>query len=117
LKRCARHSNLICYHPSDRSDRGSSSDPIAHGAAVARSAGQGVGQFSGCASHRRDVRPENASRRRSLALERSEHDGKLMAYRNGGFRAVLSSIMIMRMRCGLRAAADATAESPLLRRA
>lgn len=91
------------------------SDPIAHGAAVARSAGQGRRPvFRVRVASANDVRPENASRRRSLALECSEHDGKLLAYRNGGFRAVLSSIMIMLSACAVVscAAADATAESP-----
>jgi hypothetical protein len=88
-------------------------DPIAHSAAVARSAGQGVGQFPGALSSD-DARPENASRRRSLALERSEHDGKLMAVRDGGFRATLSSIIVMLSACAVIACstADATAEPP-----
>lgn len=91
------------------------SDPIAHGAAVARSAGQGRRPvFRMRVASTNDVRPENASRRRSLALECSEHDGKLLAYRNGSFRAVLSSIMVMLSACAVVscATADATAESP-----
>ncbi len=90
-------------------------DPIAHSAAVARSAGQGrrsVFRVRGMSSD--DARPENASRRRSLALERSEHDGKLMAVRDGGFRATLSSIIVMLSACSVIACstADATAEPP-----
>lgn len=89
-------------------------DPIAHRAAVARSAGQGrrlVFRMSGLSSD--DARPENASRRRSLALECSEHDGKLVAHRNGGFRAVLSSIIVMLSACSVISCttADAIAES------
>jgi hypothetical protein len=87
------------------------SDPIAHGAAVARSAGQGRRPvFRQRGMSWADVRPENASRRRSLVLDRSEHDGKLLAYRSGGFRAVLSSIVVMLTVCA--AVSCATAESP-----
>lgn len=77
------------------------SDPIAFGAAIARSAGQGrrpVFRARGLSSD--DVRPENASRRRSLVLDRSEHNGKLIAYRNGDFRAVLLSIVATLIVCG-----------------
>ena len=52
------------------------SDPIARQAAVVRSAGQG--------------RPQG---RRSLALDRSEHGGRLMASRNGGPSSLRSSII------------------------
>ena len=64
-----------------------------------------------------DVRPENASRRRSLVLDRSEHDGKLLAYRNGGLRAVLLSIMATLIVCGMIIAApSALADPPHKRR-
>ena len=90
-------------------------DPIAHSAAVARSAGQGrrsVFRVRGMSSD--DARPENASRRRSLVLDRSEHDGKLLAVRDGGFRAVLSSIMVMLTACAVISCttANVIAESP-----
>ncbi|MGV2184077.1 lytic transglycosylase domain-containing protein [Rhizobium rhizogenes] len=55
-------------------------DPIAYKQAVARSGGQGrrhifrEADASSCVA-----RPENVGRRRSLALDRSEHDGRLMA--------------------------------------
>jgi hypothetical protein len=91
------------------------SDPIAHGAAVVRSAGQGRRPvFRMRIASADDTRPENASRRRSLVLDRSEHDGKLMTHRNGGFRAVLSSIIVMLTACAVVSCttADATAESP-----
>ncbi|MBX5137667.1 lytic transglycosylase domain-containing protein [Rhizobium lentis] len=61
-------------------------DPIAYSTAVARSEGQGrraVFRMAVLASS--DVRPENR-RRRSLALDRSEHDGRLAATRETGSR-------------------------------
>jgi hypothetical protein len=91
------------------------SDPIARQAAVARSAGQGRRPvFRVRITSPDDTRPENASRRRSLAIDRSEHDGKLVVHRNGGFRVILSSIMVMLTACAVVscATADATAESP-----
>ena len=89
-------------------------DPIAHSAAVARSAVRASVSFRVRGMSSDDARPENASRRRSLALERSEHDGKLMAVRDGGFRATLSSIIVMLSACSVIACstADATAEPP-----
>ncbi|MCO5131562.1 MAG: lytic transglycosylase domain-containing protein [Xanthobacteraceae bacterium] len=94
------------------------SDPIARQAAVARSEGQGRPVFRLRDTSLDDVRPENVSRRRSLALDRSEHDDKLMAYRNGGFRAVLSSIMVTLIACGtiVAAASSASADPPPTRR-
>lgn len=73
------------------------SDPIARQAAVARNVGQG--------------RPHRG--RRSLVLDRSEHDGKLTVHRNGGFRVILSSIMVMLTACAVFAytTVDATADS------
>ena len=77
------------------------SDPIARQAAVARSAGQG--------------RPYG---RRSLALDRSEHGGRLMASRAGGSCALLSSIMATLIACGVivAAASCASADPPPTRR-
>lgn len=71
-------------------------DPIAFRAADARSAGQGrrpvlrVADLSSAAS-----RPRNVGRRRSLALDRSEHDGRLMACRDGGSCAISRAITAM----------------------
>lgn len=73
------------------------SDPIACQAAVARSAGQG--------------RPHG---RRSLALDRSEHGGRLMASRDGEPCALLSSIIAALIACGVIvvAAPSASADPP-----
>jgi hypothetical protein len=77
------------------------SDPIARQAAVAHSAGQG--------------RPYG---RRSLALDRSEHDGRLMASRASDSCALLSSIMATLIVCGtiVAAASSASADPPPTRR-
>lgn len=71
-------------------------DPIAYRVAVARNGGQGwrpvfreVDTSSGV------DRPENVGRRRSLALDRSEHDGRLMAFRDGGAHAAVPAISAM----------------------
>lgn len=71
-------------------------DPIAYEQAVARNGGQGrrhvfreVDTSSGV------DRPENIGRRRSLALDRSEHDGRLMAFRDGGAHAAVPAITAM----------------------
>lgn len=71
-------------------------DPIACKQAVARNGGQGrrpvfreVDASSGV------DRPENVGWRRSLALERSEHDGRLMALRDGGAHAAVPAITAM----------------------
>lgn len=95
------------------------SDPIAHQAAVARSAGQGrrpVFRLRGMSSD--DARPENASRRRSLVLDRSEHGGRLVAHGKGGSCALLSSIMATVIACGtiVAAASSASADPPPTRR-
>lgn len=90
-------------------------DPIAHGEAVTRSEGQGRRPVFRIANTSYDgARPENASRRRSLALDRREHDGRLMAHRNGGSCAVLSSVMAMLIACVMTSCmtAAAIAESP-----
>lgn len=42
-----------------------------------------------------DARPENVSRRRSLALGRSEHDGRLAAHRDGGACAPVPAILAL----------------------
>ncbi|WP_233284781.1 MULTISPECIES: lytic transglycosylase domain-containing protein [Agrobacterium] len=71
-------------------------DPIAYRVAVARNGGQGrrpvfreVDTSSGV------DRPENVGRRRSLTLDRSEHDGRLMAFRDGGAHAAVPAITAM----------------------
>lgn len=94
-------------------------DPIAQRAAVARRAGQGrrpVFRVRGTSSD--EAGPENASRRRSLVLDRSEHDGRLMAYWNGGFCAALPPIMAMMTAFVMISGttAEATAESPFAAR-
>ncbi len=68
-------------------------DPIAYPTAVARSEGQGrraIFWIALLASS--DARPENR-RRRSLALDRSEHDGRLAAIRETGRRDVIRAII------------------------
>ncbi|MEJ6780949.1 lytic transglycosylase domain-containing protein [Aminobacter sp. Piv2-1] len=42
-----------------------------------------------------DARPENSGRRRSLALEQSEHGGRLTAHRIGGSHAVLLAVIAL----------------------
>lgn len=69
-------------------------DPIANRTAVARSEGQGRRPiFREAVLSASDARPENLSRRRSLALDRSEHDGRLGAVRETGRRDVILAIM------------------------
>ncbi len=88
-------------------------DPIAHRAAVARSGGQGRRPvFRKTLTSWDDARPENIGRRRSLALGRSEHDGRLMAVRDGGACAAVSSILTMLIACTMTIvmAAPASAE-------
>jgi len=90
-------------------------DPIACRAAVARSEGQGRRPiFRGAYTSYDDARPENTGRRGSLALGRSEHDGRLMAHRDGGARAADRTIMAMLAACAMIAAlaAPASAEPP-----
>ena len=71
-------------------------DPIANGAAVARSGGQGRRPvFRRTDTSCDDARPENVGRRRSLALGRNEHDGRLMGNRDGGLCAALCAIMAL----------------------
>lgn len=70
-------------------------DPIAHRAAVARSGGQGRPVFRKADTSTDDARPENFGRRRSLALGRSEHDGRLMAVRDGGACPAVPMLMTM----------------------
>ncbi|WP_292962567.1 lytic transglycosylase domain-containing protein [Nitrobacter sp.] len=95
------------------------SDPIARQAAVARSGGEGrrpVFRARGLSLD--DVRPENASRRRSLVLDRSEHDGRLMAQGKGGSCVILWSIMATLIACAMivATATSALAEPPPPRR-
>lgn len=90
-------------------------DPIAHRAAVARSAGQGRRPvFRGAVISLDDAHPENVGRRRSLALGRSEHDGRLIAHRDGGACAAVPSIVTMLLACVITAVmvAPASAEQP-----
>ncbi|MCA2411290.1 lytic transglycosylase domain-containing protein [Rhizobium leguminosarum] len=71
-------------------------DPIAFHTAVARNGGQGrrpVFRETGMSSG--DARPENSGRRRSLALDRSEHDGRLTAIRDGVACAVIPAIIAL----------------------
>ncbi|HEY0123223.1 MAG TPA: DUF736 family protein [Rhizobium sp.] len=71
-------------------------DPIANVEAVARSEGQGRRRFFRLTVMLSTVaRPENIGRRRSLALDRSEHDGRLMGHRDGGACATVPAIMAM----------------------
>lgn len=71
-------------------------DPIAHRKAVARSEGQGrrpifreADMPSGAA------RPENLRCRRSLALDRSEHVGRLAAVRETDYRGFMNAIIAL----------------------
>ncbi|WP_197435807.1 lytic transglycosylase domain-containing protein [Agrobacterium vitis] len=71
-------------------------DPIAHRAAVARSGGQGRRPvFRRTDTSCDDARPENVGRRRSLALGRSEHDGRLIGNRDGGPYAAVPMLMAL----------------------
>ncbi|MBB4095703.1 hypothetical protein GGQ79_004255 [Ochrobactrum pecoris] len=71
-------------------------DPIAHRAAVARSGGQGRRLvFREMDTSCDDARPENVGRRRSLALDQSEHDGRLMGNRDGGPCVAVPAIMAL----------------------
>ena len=71
-------------------------DPIACKQAVARSAGQGRRPvFREADASSGVARPENSGRRRSLALDGSEHDGRLMAFRDGGAYAAVPVITAM----------------------
>ncbi|ARS71015.1 lytic transglycosylase domain-containing protein [Sinorhizobium meliloti] len=70
-------------------------DPIACSTAVARSEGQGRRAIFGPANiPSSDTRPENR-RRRSLALDRREHDGRLAAVRETGRRDLIRSIIAL----------------------
>ena len=71
-------------------------DPIAHRAAVALSGGQGRRPvFRRADTSCDDARPENVGRRRSLALDQSEHDGRLMGNRDGGPCAAVPAVMAL----------------------
>lgn len=71
-------------------------DLIAYRVAVARNGGQGRRPVFREADASSGVdRPENVGRRRSLALDRSEHDGRLMAFRDGGAHAAVPAITAM----------------------
>ncbi|WP_234053414.1 MULTISPECIES: lytic transglycosylase domain-containing protein [unclassified Xanthobacter] len=93
-------------------------DPIAHRAAVARSGGQGRRRVFWKADPSSDAaRLENVGHRRSLALDRSEHDGRLMAHRDGGTCAASLTLMTLFVACVLIAGlpSEATAEPPAAR--
>ncbi|WP_434733089.1 lytic transglycosylase domain-containing protein [Rhizobium sp. YTUHZ044] len=71
-------------------------DPIAHRTAVARSEGQGRRPiFRDANMPSGDARPENLRRRRSLALERSEHDGRLAESVETSYRAIMNAIIAL----------------------
>jgi soluble lytic murein transglycosylase-like protein len=71
-------------------------DPIARRAADARSEAQGRRPvFRVTAMSADDAPPENSGRRRSLALEQSEHGGRLTAHRIGGSHAVLLVVIVL----------------------
>ncbi len=81
-------------------------DPIAHRTAVARSGGHGRRPvFRRTDTSCDDARPENVGRRRSLALDRSEHDGRLMGNRDGGANAAVPAIMALLAACMIVVAA------------
>lgn len=68
-------------------------DPIAYKQAVARSEGQGRRHIFRLADTSSGIaRPENVGRRRRLVLDRSEHDGRLRAFRDGGAHAAVPAI-------------------------
>lgn len=93
-------------------------DPIALRAAVARSGGQGRRPAFREADTSGDAaRPENVSRRRSLALGQSEHDGRLMAYRDGRACAIVPPIAALVVACALVTGvlSHAAAEPPAAR--
>ncbi|AYG66048.1 lytic transglycosylase domain-containing protein [Rhizobium sp. CCGE531] len=99
-------------------------DPIAFRRAIARSEGPGRRRiFRAADMSGRVARPENLSRRRSLALDRSEHDGRLSAVRDGGACAAISAT-VARLVAGLLVAvlpsavlADPPAQHRMLARA
>lgn len=71
-------------------------DLIAYRVAVARNGGQGRRPvFREARGSSGVARPENVGRRRSLALDRSEHDGRLMAFRDGGAHAAVPVVTAM----------------------
>ncbi|RVM14254.1 lytic transglycosylase domain-containing protein [Sinorhizobium meliloti] len=71
-------------------------DPIANPTTVARSEGQGrrpVFRMANLSTG--DARPENFGRRRSLALDRREHDGRLGAVRETGCLDFMRAIIAL----------------------
>ncbi len=77
-------------------------DPIAHRAAVARSGGQGRRPvFRRTDTSSGVARPGNVGRRRSLTLDQSEHDGRLMGNRDGGPCAAVPAIMALLIAGGM----------------
>lgn len=77
-------------------------DPIAWRAAVARSAGQGRRPVFRLADKLSCLaRGENTGRRRSLALDRSEHDGRLAGVRDGGSCAAVRVVTATLAACAI----------------
>lgn len=71
-------------------------DPIAYEQAVVRNEGQGRRpDFRDADTSSGFEPPENIGRRRSLALDRSEHDGRLMVFRDDGAQAAVPTIRVM----------------------
>lgn len=91
-------------------------DPIARRAAGARSEAQGQRPvFRGTVMSADDARPENSGRRRSLALEQSEHGGRLTAQRIGGPHAVLLVVIVLSASIATTIATDSAYAEPALR--
>ncbi|MBY5841312.1 lytic transglycosylase domain-containing protein [Rhizobium leguminosarum] len=79
-------------------------DPISYPTAVARSEGQGRrAVFRMTLLSASDARPENLGRRRSLALDRREHDGRLCAVGETGRRDVSRAIIALPIALALTA--------------
>ncbi len=75
-------------------------DPIAYQAADARREGQGRRRVFQQANSSFSVsRLENVCRRRSLALDHSEQDGRMMGNRSGGLYAAIPTIMTLLCAC------------------
>lgn len=94
--RSGRHSTLLRSNPLIDRAPVKPSDLIASKTAVARSEGQGRPRVSYC-DHAVPVSANagNGSGRRSLALDGSEHDGRLTVHRNGGscLRPFISALL------------------------
>lgn len=87
-------------------------DPIAFRAAVARREGQGWRRvFQQANTFFLASRMENIRRRRSLALDGSEHDGRLMGNRDDDIRVAIPAIMRLLCACMMAAALPANASA------